>query len=339
VVVDGGGSTLDAATAVDRPGWVTDEAGIIVTEEGGVIITEDGGAQWQCVPVTCYGNGPLQCGDCVNNDDNDGLIDWRDPECLGPCDDTEGAGLESGVGGTSGNSCGVDCYFDFGNGPGNDDCKWDHRCDPLSPEAETLPACAYDPGFVASFGDRDCPDEQSQQCYDFCKPITPNGCDCFGCCTFPPLAGQGAGGSDKFVWIGSLTDDNVSTCTLDALTDEDACPPCTPHGNCYNSCGHCEICVGKPTLPEDCFAPDAGPVPDAATPPVDAAGQDLVGVDLYQPPPDAAQPDVRLPDGGTPDTYVPPRCEPNVIPCGLPGDAECPVMFYCITGCCVYIGG
>lgn len=30
-----------------------------------------------------------QCGDLIDND-GDGLIDAEDPDCLGPCDDTEG---------------------------------------------------------------------------------------------------------------------------------------------------------------------------------------------------------------------------------------------------------
>ena len=252
---DGAVITSDAAPGQDTWGWVQDDAGVIVVRDGGVIITEDGGATVVCYQLSCYGQ-MTECGDCEDND-GDGLVDWRDPECLGPCDNTEGPGLESGVGGTTGTSCGVDCYFDWGNGPGNDQCKWDHRCDPLSPEE---PTCTYDPEWTAGTqGQRDCPDEQEQLCYDFCMPLTPNGCDCFGCCTFPELSGINADGSDGYVWIGNMDEDNNSTCTLDDISDNDLCPPCTPVGNCLNECGPCEICVGRPVPPPECFGqPDAG---------------------------------------------------------------------------------
>ncbi|MBN2360443.1 MAG: hypothetical protein JXR83_13395 [Deltaproteobacteria bacterium] len=333
--LDGGGGLdlvgRDTAPAADRFGWVPDDSGAIVPVEGGVIITEDGGTQWQCVPMKCYANGPLECADCQDND-NDGKIDWRDPECLGPCDNTEGPGLESGVGGTTDNNCGVDCYFDFGSGWGNDQCAWDHRCDPLSPEALSNDACAYDQAWTNSHqGQNACPPTQTQQCLDFCLPITPNGCDCFGCCTFPDLAGLGPNGDPGYVWIGNMitTDagQNTSTCTMQTLTDPVACPPCTPVVDCLNECGHCEICVGKPTLPEDCYQGDAG-VRDAWVPQIDAGGRDAVGVDLTAPH-DAAQP----------DAYEPPRCDPGVNPCGLPDDPPCDPPFYCVTGCCIYFGG
>jgi hypothetical protein len=104
---------------------------------------------------------------------------------------------------------------------------------------------------------------QSEQCGNFCKPYTPNGCDCFGCCTFPELAGQGPDGGEGFVWIGAVDDKNVSTCTFADILDTAKCPPCTPIDNCYNSCERCEVCLGKPEPPADCFA-DAGT--DAGTP-------------------------------------------------------------------------
>jgi hypothetical protein len=85
-----------------------------------------------CVPRACAGGGGVaQCADCIDND-RDGLTDDRDPECLGPCDNTEGPILLTGVPGETGGRCRVDCYFDAGNGSGSDGCRWDHRCDPLS---------------------------------------------------------------------------------------------------------------------------------------------------------------------------------------------------------------
>ncbi|HQP34626.1 MAG TPA: hypothetical protein PLI95_05595, partial [Polyangiaceae bacterium] len=224
-VVDGGAGA--AGTAGDS-GWQPGDGGVVVVEDGGVVITDDAGNQFVCYPTTCDGK-LLQCGDCLDND-NDGKVDWTDRECLGPCDNTEGPGLDSDVGGTTGTSCGVDCYFDYGNGPGNDMCMWDHRCDPLVPEKSSQ-CGTYVPSMV---GGKDCPDTQVQQCADFCIPYTPNGCDCFGCCTFPQLKDKGPDGGIGYVWIGAMDDDNVSTCTFDDILDPVKCPPCTPVGNCLN---------------------------------------------------------------------------------------------------------
>jgi len=116
-----------------------------------------------------------------------------------------------------------------------------------------------DPDMV---GSRDCPASQSDTCLDFCPRLTPNGCDCFGCCTFPELERQGPAGGAGFVWIGHLDDDNAGTCTFDDILDPNKCPPCTPVADCFNDCGRCEVCLGRPEPPADCFepaAPDAGP--------------------------------------------------------------------------------
>lgn len=298
---DSGPRPADATVGMDGDlpdGWTpSGDGGPVVVTDGGVVVTDDGGTTFVCYETICDGH-LLECGDCVDND-GDGTTDWRDPECLGPCDNTEGPGLFSDVGGAMGNSCGVDCYFDFGNGPGNDDCLWDHRCDDLAPEADL---CPYDATMV---GSRSCPAEQSGQCADYCRPFTPNGCDCFGCCTFPALAGRGPGGGDGYVWIGALNADNDSTCTLDGLTDTAACPPCTPVGNCLNDCGPCEVCIGRPMPPPECYPPALpdGGLPDAAT--------------GY--------------DAGPPPGY---QCETGLQPCGLPGQPDCAPTYYCVSGCC-----
>src|SRR5690348_6961021 len=96
---DGGGGSIDASPVVDG---------------GSVVVGGDGGT-WTCYVTSCGGR-VTACGDCTDND-GDGEVDSHDRECLGPCDNTEGPALEGGIGGGGGNSCGVDCYFDFGNGP------------------------------------------------------------------------------------------------------------------------------------------------------------------------------------------------------------------------------
>ena len=233
-----------SGSATDAGGWdPTEDGGPIVVRDGGMIVGGDGGV-WVCYETTCDGK-LLECGDCLDND-SDGELDSRDRQCLGPCDNTEGPALTAGVGGESGGACKADCYFDFGNGPGNDDCHWDHKCDPLSVAPNYYPegqVCELDESML---GGKDCPATQSQTCLDVCRPLTPNGCDCFGCCTFPELNGG-------YVWIGAMDGDKNGTCTFDAISDPAACPPCTPVEECSNDCGRCELCLGKDTLPDDCM--------------------------------------------------------------------------------------
>ncbi len=208
--LDGGVDFVDFVDGATPP-CELDTSGVCVIEDGGVIIpTEDGGTT-QCFFIQCDGR--------VSDNDGDGLIDNRDPECLGPCDNYEGEELLSGVGGETGEQCKADCYFDFGNGAGNDDCRWSRSCDPLEPKVK----CTYDEGLL---GSRNCPETQSQLCEDVCVPLTPNGCDCFGCCTFPELDGEGPGGGPGYVYIGS-----ESGCTFDTVTDPAHCQACTPAGS------------------------------------------------------------------------------------------------------------
>lgn len=240
-----------------------------------------------------------QCGDLIDND-NDGLVDYQDPDCLGPCDNTEDS-YYGGIPGQAGPACTVDCYFDNDSGSGNDDCYWNHKCDKHEvapdyyPEPENGSSCKYDanantPGTPSSCQQLN--QTQSKECHDTCDPLTPNGCDCFGCCELPA-------GSGKFVFLGSV--DKVTklpSCTIAGLADPDKCHPCTPVDACLNGCGVCELCLGKTQLPPECF-PDAGTDPDGGA-------------------------------GGAP----PGQCPPGIQPCGLDGQAECPANSYCITGCC-----
>jgi hypothetical protein len=242
-----------------------------------------------CSLIGCQGRFTA-CGDCSDND-GDGLVDEDDRECLGPCDNYEGEELLSGVGGETGEQCKADCYFDFGNGAGNDDCHWSRSCDPLEPKVQ----CTYDQGLL---GGIDCPNTQSQLCEDVCTPLTPNGCDCFGCCTFPELEGTGPGGSDGYVYIGS-----EEGCTFATVTDPTHCKPCTPASSCLNTCQRCEICLGKPTIPEDCFPGTGG-----------SGGNGGAGG-----------------AGGTGGSL---RCPTGKQECGLPGDDPCPAGSFCLTGCC-----
>ena len=276
-----------------------------------------GGSNGGCSIIYCDGRGsPSLCGDCMDNDD-DGLIDNDDPECLGPCDNTEGPALLTGVGGETGNQCGADCYFDFGNGSGGGDCKWNRSCDPLAPKDQ----CLYVPGLAESEGgdSKDCPLSQDPLCEKTCAPLTPNGCDCFGCCTFPELKDKAPGGGDAYVFLGSESD-SEGTCTFATvtnpnMTDPAPCRSCTPAGNCLNTCERCEICLGKPTIPADCFPGTGGAGGAGGTGGAGGAGGTAgAGGD----------------GGGM-------RCPVGKQVCGLPGDDPCPGGSFCLTGCCTEI--
>src|SRR5262245_1001278 len=104
---------------------------------GGTSATGGGGAT-----VTCAGLGgsTAQCGDGIDND-NDGKIDYDDPECLGPADNDESSFADGIPGDNNTDACKQDCAFDGNSGMGDDLCLWQSKCDPLS----TRLSCPYDP--------------------------------------------------------------------------------------------------------------------------------------------------------------------------------------------------
>jgi hypothetical protein len=206
----------------------------------------------------CQGH-VYQCGDIVDND-MDGLIDYQDPDCLGPCDNTEDS-LYGGIPGQNNAPCKQDCYWDQDGGPGNDDCYWDHQCDFHSVDPNYYPEpwlgdqCEYQgPDFNITPVMQTCAEldaAQSTTCHDICGPLTPNGCDCFGCCELPS-------GSGAYVWLGSLGIDEDTVCTLDQVGNPAVCHPCDPVAACLNPCDTCELCLGKPFLPPECFNGEGG---------------------------------------------------------------------------------
>jgi hypothetical protein len=190
-----------------------------------------------CVPVACHGK-LYQCGNCMD-DDGDGKFDAADPECTGPCDNSE-ASFDVDLPGAGADKCTEDCFFDNGNGAGNDGCRFSYRCDPLSVGPDYPPSglssCAYDE--TASVpGGGSCAElsaAQAPACANVCGPLTPNGCDCFGCCEIPA-------NSEHYVSLAG----GASECTTATLDDPRACPPCTPVPSCANPCDACESCVGR----------------------------------------------------------------------------------------------
>lgn len=263
----------------------------------------DGG----CVVTQCQAH-VYQCGDCLDND-NDGLIDMYDPDCLGPCHNNE-KGFDLQIPGGGNAPCKLDCYFDQDTGSGNDNCYWNHECDSyeVTPDYYPEPGCPYNPNAKTPGTNKSCAEldqSQSQQCHDFCGPLTPNGCDCFGCCELPP-------GGGNYVWLGS-TVGGVGTCDLDHMTDPTKCHPCHPVADCLNTCQHCELCLGKTELPADCTTPQPDGGGGSGGSPGDDSGSGGTG-------------------GG-------PGCGGQICPvgsdpCGLSCQPPCPAGYFCLTGCC-----
>jgi hypothetical protein len=235
----------------------------------------------------CDPNGP-KCNNC-KDDDGDGRIDAADPECVGPLDNDE-ATFATGIPGDNMDPCRQDCFFDGNSGAGDDGCDWNFKCDPASPGANLTKSCPYDSNY------KNCPTTQSQVCLDTCRKVTPNGCDCFGCCLVP--------GANTPVYL-------ASTCTAADFGDPVKCPPCTQVTACLNPCDHCEICVGKSTLPSDCSVPP----PPTGTGGTSGGSGGTGGA------------------GGAAGTAGSP-CNAGATYCG-PGGVACPTGSFCVTGCCI----
>jgi hypothetical protein len=179
--------------------------------------------------------GTTQCSDGLDND-GDGKIDLLDPECVSPLDNDE-ASFATGIPGDNVDACKQDCFFDGNSGMGDDGCNWQLKCDPSNVGAGAASSCPYDPNA------NNCPTTQSQKCIDHCQVVTPNGCDCFGCCAVP--------GVDHPIRLDA-------TCTAAAFGDPIKCPACTQQTSCMKTCGPCQLCLGKTTLDPSCTSTDGG---------------------------------------------------------------------------------
>jgi hypothetical protein len=208
-----------------------------------------------CTIKTCQGK-VYECGDCLDNDGDCRIDAGSDNMCLGPCDNSENS-YYGDVPGANQAPCKQDCYFDGDSGAGNDDCYWDHQCDPLevAPNYPPEDKCDYKPNtkITPTLTCSQAMAAQSQVCLNYCRPLTPNGCDCFGCCEIP--------GAPTKVWIGSENPSGTGSChayiagppaVASTVTNPLMCKPCTQVTSCLNTCEHCELCVGKDTLPADC---------------------------------------------------------------------------------------
>ncbi len=193
-----------------------------VEAEAGVI--DAGLAQNEAGQALCGPGRPCECSN-GEDDDGDGQPDGFDNECTGPFDDDERTFRVNDV--REGKKC-SDCFFDGNPGAGDD------RCDVSSD-------CTFDrtPG-QGGGSCKTC--GATTECVDRCTPITPNGCDCFGCC--------------EVIYQGVPTPVRlVGTCRMDRMNDTQACPRCIINQSCRNPCEACELCPGRTLadLPSICM--------------------------------------------------------------------------------------
>ncbi len=232
---DGAGASAGTGTGVAGSGGqgTAGTGGTLGTAGAGEMAPGGaGGNSNPSFPPSCDPLGP-QCNNC-KDDDGDGLIDALDPECTAGIDNDE-ATFSTGIPGDNIDdlaSCKQDCFFDGNSGGGDDGCQYDLRCDPSRADAKACKYVANSPGVM-------CPTSQSELCIKRCRSITPNGCDCFGCCALP--------GKDFSVRL-------ANTCNGTVYDDPEKCPRCTPTTSCHNPCEKCEVCIGKNAPDPSCFA-------------------------------------------------------------------------------------
>jgi hypothetical protein len=303
VPVDADGSVVNMDAAVGNAD------GSATQGDGGVLIVADTGASPFPVDdagqVLC-GTGPCACSN-GKDDDMDGLSDLADPECVSPWDNDE-ASFATGISGDNRDDACQDCFFDGNSGSGNDGCR--------------LPSSCLTEGNPSS-GQGSCNKcEQTAQCKNFCKAYTPNGCDCFGCCSV-----RLANGTNVNVALGN-------GCNIDGNTVT-GCNTCVPNDSCRNECGKCELCPGKTVadLPAECFQ----------TPPSDGGTTgNPDGGSTGTPDGGSSDPDSGTVLEGQGDAGTPPppppvyTCDDGAQVCGagLPG---CATGQACSFGCCVLI--
>lgn len=298
-------------TLSDLPG--TPGAGSDADEDGGGMSTSPDGMSSGSEPggfVTVVtgdaGGFEIWCGSslcaCSDGQDNDGdgLSDGFDSECTGPFDDDETT-FATGIPGDNRDPKWQDCFFDGNSGAGDDDCRYHTDC--LTGD---LPA-----------SDDSC--TLTDACVDYCAPLTPPGCDCFGCCEVQN------GDSVVSVMIGSA-------CSLDSIDDEAACPRCVQTDTCANECGECELCLGKTLedLPDSCWT--TNPPPDGDTPDGSVTPPPGLGSDGGAPTPETT-------GTGGPETSPPPGTPINTCDNGLACTAstDCEPGDYCRLGCCMHL--
>jgi hypothetical protein len=212
----------------------------IIDADPSTIIDADPSTLPDGAPGGCVAGGP-QCNNCVD-DDADGLTDGQDPECTGGADNDEDS-FATGIPGDNIDTVKQDCFFDGNSGSGDDGCEIHVCCLLGASDQQSCPfgANQYDPA--------ECDDPQVQTCIDVCGPLTPPGCDCFGCCTVcDPVTN---------VCVDITTNPATAPdCEQEVLDDPVLCPRCTKVADCGTPCDpeNCILCPGQTEedLPDNC---------------------------------------------------------------------------------------
>ncbi len=207
----------------------------LVSDDGGVSFADADPLAPDAGPNPgCGGPAAPQCNNC-EDDDDDGLVDGFDPECTSSLDDREDS-FATGIHGDNGNAVKQDCFFDGDSGSGNDGCDLHVCC--LLAGACPIDQPPFDPGSCSV----------TAECVTNCMPITPPGCDCFGCCTI----------CDDLGCVDILTNPATAPlCDASVIHDQSKCPSCNKFTQCSGGeCGssECILCPGQTEedLPPEC---------------------------------------------------------------------------------------
>jgi hypothetical protein len=204
--------TVDTPLARDDGGELSIDAGLVIGDGG----------------LAMCGSLPCECSNRAD-DDGDALVDGFDAECTSPFDDDESSFATDIPGDVRDRRC-QDCFFDGNSGSGDDGCRIASSCSADGTTSSATGSCDT------------C--ESTVRCTDSCLGRTPNGCDCFGCCTV-----HRPGVDPISVYL-------VPGCSLADADNPEACPRCVQRPDCLNPCGPCELCAGRPLadLPAECMA-------------------------------------------------------------------------------------
>lgn len=234
----------------------------------------------------CTMGSDIQCADCIDND-GDMKIDGFDPECSGPLDRREDS-FATGIPGDNIDATMQDCFFDGNSGAGNDGCN-QHVCcllqaggatadtsDDQTECAKLAPTSNYSKYDRAKcykpFGSTNV----SPKCQMNCGPLTPPGCDCFGCCTI-----CNENGCRDIILNPAVSpncdQNNVTDLGPDGVdnTGDEPCKRCVK-ADCGNeTCGGqtCVLCPGQDpsTLPSSCMGDTTCPADVMECDPLDGS--------------------------------------------------------------------
>ncbi len=207
----------------------------------------------------CTVGGTTECADCADND-GDTKIDGFDAECSGPLDDREDS-FETGIPGDNMDATYQDCFFDGDSGGGNDGCSQHVCCLMHANNIQECMALAPNSNYnkyeknkcYQPWGNVAVPSKCSMNC----GPLSPPGCDCFGCCTVC----QGDVSTCRDVVLNPQVSPNCDGSNINDAggdgtlgTADDPCKACVKNTDCGGAtCGGstCTLCPGE-TLPSSC---------------------------------------------------------------------------------------